>query len=180
MFSFEANKIAGAILGSLLLAMGLGVLGGLIFTHSPLKTPGYNLPAPKETAEGGAAAAAVAPLPARLAKADPKKGEADTKACQACHNFDKGGASKVGPPLYGVVDRPKGSVAGFGYSDALKAKGGGWTYDDLDRFIADPKGYVSGTKMGFAGEPDPQKRADIIDYLHTLADQPAPLPAPAK
>ncbi len=178
MFSFEINKIAGAVLGSLLLAMGLGVIGQLIFAHGPLKVPGYNLPAATEAAEGGAAAPAVLPLPERLAKADISKGEAATKACQACHNFEKGAGPKVGPPLFGVLDRPKGSFPGFAYSDAMKGKGGEWTYDDLDHFIASPKVFVSGTKMAFAGEPDPQKRADIIDYLHTLSDSPVPLPAP--
>ncbi|VFU11160.1 Cytochrome c homolog [Methylocella tundrae] len=179
MFSFETNKIAGAILGSLLLAMGLGVIGQMIFSHPPLVKPGYDLPAPAEATEGAAATPAVAPLPARLAKADVSKGEASTKACQACHNFEKGAGPKVGPPLYGVVGRPKGSIPGFAYSDAMKAKGGDWTYDDLDQFIANPKGFVNGTKMAFAGEPDPQKRADIIDYLHTLSDSPVPLPAAA-
>lgn len=181
MFSFEFNKFAGAILGSLLLALGLGAIGGIIFTHPPLKTPGFNLPGLSEAAEAHAApAAAAAPLPERLAKADVAKGQAAAKACQACHSFEKGGGAKVGPPLWGVLDRPKGSVAGFAYSDPMKAKGGAWTYDDLDHFIAAPKTFVSGTKMSFAGESDPQKRADIIDYLRTLSDSPAPLPAPAK
>ncbi|ACK52794.1 cytochrome c class I [Methylocella silvestris BL2] len=182
MFSFETNKIAGAILGSLLLAMGLGVIGQMIFSHPALKTPGFNLPALAEGGESGGAPAAeaVASLPERLAKADVKRGESLTKACQACHSFEKGGAAKVGPPLFGVVGRPKDSIAGFGYSDAMKAKGGAWTFDDLDHFIASPKGFISGTKMGFAGEPDPQKRADIIAYLRTLSDSPVPLPAPGK
>ncbi|MGO9674323.1 MAG: c-type cytochrome [Methylocella sp.] len=182
MDSFELNKIAGAILGSLLLAMGLGVAGQMIFAHGPLLKPGYDLPAAPEAAaaggEGGGAAA-VAPIAERLAKADVSKGQANTKACQACHNFEKGAGAKVGPDLYGIVDRPKGSVAGFAYSDGMKAKGGAWTFDDLDQFLANPKAYVSGTKMAFAGEADPQKRADIVDYLHTLADNPAPLPAAA-
>ncbi len=121
----------------------------------------------------------MAPLPERLAKADVSKGQANTKACQACHNFEKGAGAKVGPDLYGVVDRPKGSVAGFGYSDGMKAKGGDWTFDDLDHFLTNPKAFVSGTKMAFAGEADPQKRADIIDYLHTLSDSPVALPAVA-
>lgn len=180
--TFEINKIAGAILGSLLLAMGLSVIGQMIFAHRALLKPGYDLPVPTETTaaggEGGGAPA-VAPLPERLAKADVSKGQANTKACQACHNFEKGAGAKVGPDLYGVVDRPKGSVAGFAYSDGMKAKGGDWTFDDLDHFLTNPKAYVSGTKMAFAGEADPQKRADIIDYLHTLSDAPVPLPAAA-
>jgi cytochrome c len=180
--TFEVNKIVGAILGSLLLAMALSVIGQLIFSHGPLLKPGYDLPVPTETAaaggEGGGAAA-VAPLPERLAKADVSKGQANTKACQACHNFEKGAGAKVGPDLYGVVDRPKGSVEGFTYSDGMKAKGGEWTFDDLDHFLTNPKAYVSGTKMAFAGEADPQKRADIIDYLHTLSDSPVALPTVA-
>jgi len=101
----------------------------------------------------------------------------DTKPCQACHNFDKGGVTKIGPPLYDVVDRPKATVNGFSYSDAIKSKAGKWTYADLDQFLADPKGYAPGTKMTFAGEADPIKRADIIDYLHILSDSAEPLPA---
>lgn len=181
MESFEVNKIAGAILGSLLLAMGLGVIGEMIFTHGALKTPGFNLPVASESAggEGGGAPATVAPIAERLAKADPAKGQASTKACQACHNFAEGAGAKVGPDLYSVVDRPKASAPGFAYSDGMKAKGGSWTFDDLDHFLTSPKSFVSGTKMAFAGEPDPQKRADIIDYLHTLSPNPVPLPSAA-
>jgi cytochrome c len=76
-----------------------------------------------------------------------------------------------------VVDRAKASEAGFGYSDALKAKGGKWTFEDLDAFITSPKTFVAGTKMGFGGEPDAGKRADIIVYLRSLSDAPVPLPA---
>jgi cytochrome c len=175
--TFELNKIAGAFLGTLLFAMWLNVISGAIFTPGKLVKAGYPLPAAEETSGAGTTTPAVAPIGQRLAEADVKKGEADTKPCQACHNFEKGAGAKIGPPLYGVVDRPRGSVAGFDYSDALKSKGGRWTYDDLDQFLANRKAYAAGTKMTYAGEADPNKRADIIDYLHTLADNPEPLPA---
>ena len=55
----------------------------------------------------------------------------------------------------------------------MKAKGGNWTYDDLNKFLANPKGFVPGTAMGFAGIPKDSERADVIAYLHTLADKPA-------
>ena len=107
----------------------------------------------------------------------PKKGEGYAKACATCHNFEKGGAAKVGPPLYGVLNRPVASLAGFDYSDALKKKGGTWSFDEIFKFIGNPKGDVPGTKMGYAGEKDAQRRADIEAYLRSLADSPAPLPA---
>jgi cytochrome c len=180
MDSFEFNKIAGAILGALLFTLATGVIAEFVFSSPTPAKPGYALPsaAPEGAAGGEAKAAPKVPLADLLAKADPKKGEADTKACQACHDFQKGGGIKVGPPLYGVVGRPKASVAGFDYSAGLKAKGGNWTYEDLDTWIEDPKAYVSGTKMAFSGIPEAEKRADVLAYLKTLSDSPVPFPKP--
>lgn len=177
MDSFEFNKLAGAVLGTLLFIMGLGILSDAIFHHGVPKQSAYALPsAGAETASAGApAAAAAAPIGERLAKADAKKGEALIKPCAACHAFEKGGANKVGPALYGVVERAIGSHAGFAYSDSLKGKGGKWDYANLDHFIEAPKGFASGTKMAFGGEKDAGKRADIIAYLRSLSDSPAPL-----
>lgn len=180
MDSFEFNKIAGAVLGTLLITMGLGIVANTFFAPNYPTKPGYALPsAPaQETATTPNPAAPSEPLPVLLAKADVGKGQSFAKACGACHNFEKGAGAKVGPPLYGVVGRQVASIAGFAYSDALKAKSGVWTYDDINKFITNPKAYAPGTKMGFAGEESPEKRADIIDYLHTLSDNPEPLPKP--
>jgi cytochrome c len=177
MDSFQFNKIAGAVLGALLFGMATGVVSDVIFAREMPAKPGFDLPSEPAATEPSAAPVAPAePLPELLAKGDVKKGEADTKPCQACHNFEKGAGPKVGPPLFGVVDRPRASVAGFAYSDGMKAKTGKWSFDDLNTFLTDPKAFVPGTKMAFAGEKDPRKRADIIDYLHTLSDDPVPLP----
>ncbi|WP_407519414.1 c-type cytochrome [Methylobacterium oryzisoli] len=179
MDSFELNKIAGAVLGALLLAMGTGFLAELIYKPKPAGDRGYALPAAQETAGGAPAEAQKEePLPVRLASADATKGQSAAKKCAACHSFDKGGANKVGPNLYDVVGRAKGSHAGFNYSAALKAKGGDWSYDDLDHFIHAPKGYVSGTIMAFAGIPSGAERADILAYLKTLSDKPVDFPKP--
>jgi cytochrome c len=127
---FELNKVAGAFLGTLLFAMVLNLTSGAIFSRTEPAKPGYLLPSVQEEAAPGTNATATPappPIEERLARADVKKGEADIKACQACHNFEKGGGSKIGPPLYGVIGRSKGSVAGFAYSEAIKSKGGKWT-----------------------------------------------------
>ena len=180
MDSFEVNKIAGGVLGTLLATMGLGIAASWFYEPSTPAKPGYDLPlAAAETSGAGDSktAAPAKPLPVLLASASPEKGATLAKACGACHNFEKGAGAKIGPPLWNVVDRPVGSIPGFSYSEAIKGKGGDWSYDNINAFITSPKGYAPGTKMTYAGESDPQKRADIIDYLHTLSDSPKPLPA---
>lgn len=182
MDSFEFNKIAGAVLGLLLFVMGMGIVAEAIFAPPKQIVAGYALPGASAEAAApaaGAAKAAAEPIAVRLAKADPAKGQANVKACAACHNFEKGTANKVGPVLWNVVERAKGSVDGFNYSAALKeraAKGEKWTYENLDAFIENPKAYLAGTAMGYAGLGDPMKRAEIIAYLHSLSDSPVPLP----
>ncbi|RVU18684.1 c-type cytochrome [Methylobacterium oryzihabitans] len=179
MDSFELNKVAGAVLGALLLAMGTGFLAELIYKPKPAGDRGYALPVAEETAGGAAAEAPKEePLPVRLASADAAKGQGAAKKCMACHSFEKGGPNKVGPDLWGVVGRHKGGHEGFGYSAAMKAKGGDWTYDDLDHFLKSPKGFVQGTIMAFAGVSSPQERADILAYLKTLSDSPVEFPKP--
>lgn len=182
MDSFELNKVLGAVLGTLLFAMGLNIFSGVIYTPRKPVVPGYDLPAPEAAAEpagGGDQAAQAEPLPILLASADVAKGQSAAKKCQACHNFEKGGANKIGPNLYGIVGRAKGSHEGFAYSAAMKGKGGEWTFEDIYAFLANPKGYVPGTIMAFAGVSSPKERADIVDYLHTLAENPLPLPTAA-
>ena len=69
---------------------------------------------------------------------------------------------------------------GFNFSAAMKGKGGDWSFDDLNQFITNPKGFVPGTAMGFAGIQKDSERADVIAYLRTLADNPVPLPTASK
>jgi cytochrome c len=182
MDSFEINKILGAILGTCLVLLVTSFSAGAIFSPVMPEKPGYEIAVKEEAPAGGkeAAPAPSEPIEKLLQTASVEKGAASAKKCAACHTFDKGGPNRVGPNLFGIVGDKKGEGRGFNFSAAMKAKGGSWSYDDLNQFIANPKGFVPGTAMGFAGIPKDSERADVIDYLHTLADSPVPLPTAAK
>jgi cytochrome c len=115
-------------------------------------------------------------LGARLAGADPARAEVLLVQCRACHATEPGQVSPIGPTLRDVVGRDIASVAGFAYSEALAGLDGRWGYGELDRFLADPQGVASGTKMLFPGIEDPARRADVIAYLRELTADPLPLP----
>lgn len=191
MDSFELSKIAGAVLCAALVIVLPKTLLDMrkeAAEHAGhAKETGYSLPAPsaaghaKSDATPGQAAATSAgniyeTMKPLFAAAKPEAGAATFKICTACHAGEKGGANKVGPLLWGVVGRKTGMMDGFAYSEAMKAKGGDWTYDRLAQFLNNPKGYVPGTKMVYNGVQDPEKLADLLAYLGTLNDTPVPLP----
>lgn len=182
MNSFELNKILGAILGTCLALLALNITADALFTPPAPAKPGFEIAAAEQRAAGAkpAAAAAEEPIEKLLASATPDRGEQVAKPCATCHTFSKGGPTKIGPNLWGVVNRPKGSAPGFAYSDAIKSKGGNWTVDDLSAFLTSPKAFAPGTKMSFAGLPKGSDRANVIAYLNTLSDNPAPLPKAAE
>jgi cytochrome c len=182
MDSFELNKILGAILGTCLVVLALNITAGAVFAPEKLAKPGYEIKVPEKTAEGAKPAAAEPEksLPELLASADVKRGENTAKQCSACHTFDKGGHNRVGPNLWGIVDRPRASEAGFSYSEAMKKKGGIWTPDEINKFIHSPQKYIPGTHMTFAGLSRATDRANVIAYLNTLSDNPKPLPTAAE
>jgi cytochrome c len=179
MDSFEMNKILGAILGTALVVVALNIASGAIFAPEKPAKPGYTIVVPKAaTGTEQKAPEKEPPLAMLLANADPKRGEQASQACQACHTFEKGGATKIGPNLYGIVGRMRASMSGFDYSGGMKSMGGTWTLDDLNHFLTVPMNFIPGTKMTFAGIPQPGRRADVIAYLNSLSDNPQPLPKP--
>ena len=176
--SLELNKSAAAVLTAGVVAMTAGFVANLLVHPHELEENVYVI----EGTGGGQQAApeeevlaSVIPL---LGEADPASGETLFRACQACHTVEQGGPNKVGPNLWNVVGADIATHEGFSYSDALTGLEGEWTYENLNAFLADPRGYAPGTKMTYGGMNDVEDRADIIAYLRSLSDSPAPLPTP--
>jgi len=116
------------------------------------------------------------PIEPLLAAANVTNGEKTAKKCLQCHTFEKNGPHRTGPNLWGVVMSMIAHAADYAYSQAMKSHGGKWDYEALNAYLYKPREYIKGTKMSFVGLSNVQERADLIAYLRTLADSPAPLP----
>jgi cytochrome c len=183
MDSFEWNKIAGAVLATLMLVIVVKFSADAIFeTPKPAK-PGYVVEGVKEDTTAAAPTAPVEePLPdfgTVLPAADVAAGQQISVRCQQCHDLSKGGPDKTGPNLWGVIGRPRASRPGFGYSSAMSADHGPWTFDKFFKFIKDPQSYVPGTRMSFAGLSSAKDRINLLAWLRTQSDSPLPIPPPA-
>lgn len=181
MDSMNVNKVIAAVLVAGIAYMVTGFIAdSAVVSENPAK-PAIKI----EVAQAGAPAAAAptgpAPILAMLADADVKAGQNEVQTvCSACHTFNKGGHTLVGPNLYGIVGR-KQVEPGFDYSSAFKAKmTGNWTYQALNVWLYAPMKDVPGTRMAFAGIPNNKLRAGVIAYLRTLSDSPVPLPTAAE
>jgi cytochrome c len=178
--SYTLNTVAGWVLGTGLLVFGLNALAGVVYHAEAPEQPGMIVqvaevtPAVDETDGDGPDIAAL------LAAADAAAGEAAARACQACHTFDQGGAHRVGPNLWGIVGLPIAHHDDYAYSDALQAMSDDtWTFEALDDFLRNPRGFAPGTKMAYGGMQRDEQRADLLVYLRSLSEDPEPLPEPA-
>ena len=173
--SNRSNAILGALLGTLLFVQTVRILDESFSAPESSHAEASHKAEAKEAAAAPSAGDAES-FNKALASASAERGAGLVKQCQICHNTEEGKGPKIGPDLYGVVDRPVASQPGFSYSAALKAKGGKWTFAELNKWIEDPRAYVKGTTMSFAGLKSENKRADVVAYLATLSKNPVPLP----
>ncbi len=193
------NKVAGAVLAVLLVLLALPTLSDIIFgkgghhgghheeeAHSMNErlaaSYAYYLPV-EEGAAGAAEEEEVFDLGAMLAMASVEDGAASFRSkCSSCHNAEDPGVNGAGPALHDVVGRQYASADGFGgYSGTLSSMEGEWDYEALNQFLLNPRGYVNGTAMSFAGLRRDPERMNVIAYLASQSPNapafPAPLPA---
>ena len=180
MDSFEINKIIAGFLGTVFVMFSVTLVADSLFAAHAPEQPGYAIEA-MEAPDGGVTAPGEEeePIAVLLASADVDAGQASFRKCVACHTAEQGGANKVGPNLWDIVNRPVASHEGFSYSSGMRAFAEGgtvWDYQHLSGFLIAPRSYVSGTAMAFGGIKNRQEEANLIAYLRTLSDNPAPLP----
>jgi len=169
------NTIAGWTLAAGIVALGASIVTGEVFKSERPEKMGYPIEGVELEGEGDAATEQ--PIAAFLAAADPAKGADVFKKCAACHTINQGGAHGLGPNLWATMGAPIAGHAGFAYSDALKSKGGTWTWDAMSEWLKSPKSFAPGTKMTFAGLSKPEDRANLLVYLNSQGSN-LPLPPP--
>ena len=179
------NTIAGWVLAGCGAALGLSIVGGMLFEgHRPEKM-GYPIQGVVEGGDSGAAPEVA--IETLLPAADPAKGQQVFQKCAACHTINQGGPNGIGPNLYGVLgDNIAQGRGGFAFSDALKSVGGKWDFDKINQWLTNPRKFAPGTKMTFAGLGNPQDRANVIVYINSqgsnlpLPKAPAAAPTPTR
>lgn len=174
------EKIFAALLVAGITAMLTGFVAELAVHPHDIEKDAVFIDGEAVASGGAAKKAGPEPVLALIASADVARGEKLSKACAACHSFDQGGVDKIGPNLWGVVNRGKAGHGGFSYSSALAELGGNWNYEALNQFLWKPKAFVPGTKMNYVGLKKPEDRAAIIAWLRTLSGSPAALPDDAR
>lgn len=179
MSGMEFNKIFAAILVAGIIASFAGFVAREFIHPHELEEDAVAIEG-VEIVGGPAGPTGPEPILALLSAADIARGEKVSRACAACHTFDKGGANGTGPNLWGVVGSGKGADSGFAYSEDMKSAGGTWDYQALNHFLWKPKSYIPGTKMNFIGLKKPEDRAAMIAWLRSLSDSPAPMPSEAQ
>ena len=174
-------KIAGALLATALIITGLQNLTEIVYGPKPAAKAGYAVAVAEDTSGGAEQADNPPDWGTVLPTANVTAGQQQSTKCQSCHTFTKGGMDMTGPNNYGVIGRKPGSKPGFAYSSAMVdfgSKTPAWDYDHLYMFLKNPQGYISGTKMTFAGIKGPEDRINLIAWLRQQSDSPAAVPAP--
>jgi cytochrome c len=181
MDSLGPTKIFGAVLATALGVMALREVGHQAFHVEAPEKPGFLVEIPEESAGGDAAEEQKGPVDfgRLLAAADPAAGEKVFAKCKSCHSIEAGGPNGTGPNLHGVYGEPAGAAThGFKFSAAMTGYGKTWSYQNLYEFLENPKGYVPGTAMAFAGLKKQEERIAMIAYLRSQSGTPGELPAP--
>ncbi|MCH8491474.1 MAG: cytochrome c family protein, partial [Oceanicaulis sp.] len=177
------NKVAGVVLAVALFMMALGELANIVFGRSVSSELAYpiDLSALQTSAPAADEPSGPVDFGLLLANADLSAGERIARRCVACHTFNEGGANGTGPNLWGVMGRAVADGSGFNYSGAMSAYGSDgaqWLFENMYDYLENPRGYVPGTSMSFAGLRNQDDRIPLIAYMRNQDSTPLALPDP--
>ena len=167
MDSFEINKIVACVLVVALVFIGLANFSEILYHVEKPEVAAYQVEGAEDMVVSASAAMAD-----DTATAEP---EIPIQTLLASADLEKGGANKIGPALWDIVNKDIGSKEDYKYSNAMAAYGGNWTYEQLNGYLLNPKKYIEGTKMSFVGLKKEKDRANVILYLRSFSDNPAPI-----
>jgi len=142
-----------------LASLGLASCGQSGDSNSTAAAPARPEPTPAEKA------VLLAALPPPYNAANLDNGRRVFARCRSCHTLTEGGPNMTGPNLYGVFGREAGGHPGYNYSAVVKAADFTWNAERLDHWLENPRTYLKGTRMSFAGIPDAEDRRDVIAFL---------------
>ena len=173
------NKIIVSIVLAVILVVGINKIGNVIYSVEKPEKSAYQVASVSNTNSSEAEKSSENTTPGDImtlfASVSLSDGEKAFKKCAACHSIAKGGANKIGPALYNVINRQAGSLTEYKYSKGMIAYGKKWTPQEMDGFLKNPKNWVKGTKMSYAGLKNPKERAALILYLNKNNDNPLSL-----
>ena len=174
MDGFEINKIIAAILATVLIVFSINKFVDILFRADKPQQSAYKIEK-VETTLASDSKQTEAGINELLAMGDVQYGKKVFKKCSSCHMIAAGGKNMIGPNLWSVLGRKTGSVSDYKYSKALAAYGKKWTFAEMNGFLIKPSAHIKGTKMAFAGLKKSSDRANVILYLRSFSDNPAPI-----
>ena len=180
MDSLEINKIVACVLVVALVIIGITNLSEILYEVEKPEVAHFQVEGLEDISEAAVISEAEeiieeTSITILLASADLGKGEKVFKKCSSCHVPNEGGANKIGPALWDIVNKDIAAAVDYDYSNALASYDGTWSYEELNGFLKNPKKYIEGTKMSFSGLKKENDRANVILYLRSLSNTPAPI-----
>ena len=174
------NKIIVSIVFAIILVLGINKITNAIFYVEKPEKSAYQVASATTattttTTEISSENSESGNIMALFASTSAADGAKVFKKCLTCHSIGKGGPNKIGPNIFGVLNRKAGSVSGYKYSKAMLAYGKIWSFEEMNGFLTKPKDWIKGTKMSFIGLRSAKDRAAVILYMNENTDNPLPL-----
>ena len=173
------NKIIVSIVLTVILVLGINKIADSIFYVKKPEKSAYqvtNVTVTSTTAsETSLENSESGNIMSFFASTSAANGEKVFKKCAACHAITKEEGNKIGPALWGVLGRKAGSISDYKYSKAMTTHGKSWSFEEMNGFLTNPKKWIKGTKMSFAGLKNEKDRAAVILYMNKNTDSPLSL-----